>query len=282
MPAVRKSTRNAIKTKAEQNEAEVSALTNDQLKERLLSLGIQIGPIVESTRKVYEKKLVKLMNNTVIEYSTDEEEPVGAIAEQPTEEEKPAVQQVRKTRRKKEDDVKDKYSDDEEEMPVVTNTSSRRRSTRVAAKKIAEVPAEEPIKEESAEEAAEVSAEQVVENGNGDASPVAEKVEVPETFIEQTDEISSEEITQEKDEVVVEEDVPQIVATTARPIPYHTIAVTIIMSILIAIIWKQRDQHAIVLEYAFKWFVAQYTNLYDSLMPDVEQLPPLEQPAETA
>jgi hypothetical protein len=40
-----------------------------------------------------------------------------------------------------------------EEMPVVTNTSSRRRSTRVAAKKIAEVPAEEPIKEESAEEA---------------------------------------------------------------------------------------------------------------------------------
>ena len=40
-------------------------------------------------------------------------EPVGAIAEQPTEEEKPAVQQVRKTRRKKEDDVKDKYSDDE-------------------------------------------------------------------------------------------------------------------------------------------------------------------------
>ncbi|VEL29766.1 unnamed protein product [Protopolystoma xenopodis] len=37
-------------------------LSDDQLRSKLISLGVEIGPIVPTTRKLYERKLSKLLN----------------------------------------------------------------------------------------------------------------------------------------------------------------------------------------------------------------------------
>ncbi|KAJ8261979.1 hypothetical protein GJAV_G00160690 [Gymnothorax javanicus] len=55
----RKATRKTDKPPAD--EVDVADLTDESLKEQLLKYGVRIGPIVASTRKLYEKKLQKLM-----------------------------------------------------------------------------------------------------------------------------------------------------------------------------------------------------------------------------
>ncbi|GMR37274.1 hypothetical protein PMAYCL1PPCAC_07469, partial [Pristionchus mayeri] len=53
--------------------ADVSSLSNDELRNALIEHGQQVGPIMQSTRKVYEKKLMKLMagdaNNSMLNES---------------------------------------------------------------------------------------------------------------------------------------------------------------------------------------------------------------------
>ncbi|KAM4618502.1 thymopoietin b [Polymixia lowei] len=56
----RKATRKTDKPPTE--EAEVTDLTDEELKEQLAKHGVDSGPIVASTRKVYEKKLQKLLD----------------------------------------------------------------------------------------------------------------------------------------------------------------------------------------------------------------------------
>ncbi|KAL4645981.1 lamina-associated polypeptide 2, isoforms beta/gamma-like [Arapaima gigas] len=46
-------------------EMDVSRLTDEQLKNRLLRLGVRPGPIVASTRFLYEKKLQRLLNSSL-------------------------------------------------------------------------------------------------------------------------------------------------------------------------------------------------------------------------
>lgn len=48
---------------------DVAQLTDAELRENLKSHGVNVGPIVESTRKVYEKKLLKLIASNS-EFST--------------------------------------------------------------------------------------------------------------------------------------------------------------------------------------------------------------------
>lgn len=55
----RKATRKTDKPPAD--ELDVADLTDESLKEQLLKYGVRSGPIVASTRKLYEKKLQKLM-----------------------------------------------------------------------------------------------------------------------------------------------------------------------------------------------------------------------------
>ncbi|KAF5894008.1 lamina-associated polypeptide 2-like isoform X1, partial [Clarias magur] len=68
----RKATRKTDRVRPE--EIDVTELSNEELKEQLLRYGVIAGPIVASTRKVYEKKLQKLLDlgppqNTVITVS---------------------------------------------------------------------------------------------------------------------------------------------------------------------------------------------------------------------
>ena len=80
----------ARKTKVNVEEDDVANMTHKELKERLTSLGINVGPIVgelsilvtvvvdliysDSTRKLYERKLAKLQSRgKEAAYSTDED-----------------------------------------------------------------------------------------------------------------------------------------------------------------------------------------------------------------
>ncbi|XP_018602910.2 thymopoietin a [Scleropages formosus] len=56
----RKATRKTDKPRPD--EVDVSELTDEDLKDQLLKYGISVGPIVASTRKLYEKKLQKLLD----------------------------------------------------------------------------------------------------------------------------------------------------------------------------------------------------------------------------
>ncbi|XP_053506826.1 thymopoietin a isoform X1 [Ictalurus furcatus] len=56
----RKATRKTDRVRPE--EIDVTELTDEDLKEQLLKYGVSAGPIVASTRKVYEKKLQKLLD----------------------------------------------------------------------------------------------------------------------------------------------------------------------------------------------------------------------------
>merc|ERR1711935_762384 len=61
-------------TMSAQEDVDVADMSNKQLKERLTALGINTGPIVDSTRKLYERKLAKLLNRgKEAAYSTDED-----------------------------------------------------------------------------------------------------------------------------------------------------------------------------------------------------------------
>uniref|UniRef100_A0A2I4CGM4 Thymopoietin a n=1 Tax=Austrofundulus limnaeus TaxID=52670 RepID=A0A2I4CGM4_AUSLI len=56
----KKSSRNS--EKIEMKEPDVTALTDEGLRDELLKHGVVVGPIVASTRKLYEKKLQKLLD----------------------------------------------------------------------------------------------------------------------------------------------------------------------------------------------------------------------------
>ncbi|KAI5617995.1 thymopoietin a isoform X1 [Silurus asotus] len=56
----RKATKKTDRVRPE--EIDVTELTNEDLKDQLLKYGVNAGPIVASTRKVYEKKLQKLLD----------------------------------------------------------------------------------------------------------------------------------------------------------------------------------------------------------------------------
>uniref|UniRef100_A0A8C5SFY8 Thymopoietin n=2 Tax=Laticauda laticaudata TaxID=8630 RepID=A0A8C5SFY8_LATLA len=53
-------TKKTDKSRLEQDDIDIAELSNEELKEQLLRYGVNPGPIVASTRKLYEKKLLKL------------------------------------------------------------------------------------------------------------------------------------------------------------------------------------------------------------------------------
>merc|ERR1712168_519868 len=77
---------------------DVTKLSNKELKEKLTSLGITTGPIVDSTRKIYERKLEKLLaKGKDLAYSTDED----AVPEQEVESEDKPVEPIKEKKRTK-------------------------------------------------------------------------------------------------------------------------------------------------------------------------------------
>ncbi|KAM3870395.1 thymopoietin b [Diretmus argenteus] len=74
----RKATRKTDKPRAE--DVEVTDLTDEDLKQQLSKLGVDSGPIVASTRKVYEKKLQKLLDPPPAEPPSAPETPTDLTA----------------------------------------------------------------------------------------------------------------------------------------------------------------------------------------------------------
>ncbi|KAK3558312.1 hypothetical protein QTP86_014698 [Hemibagrus guttatus] len=127
--------------KIRKEEVEVASLTDSDLKDQLLKYGINTGPIVASTRKLYEKRLQKLLDQPASE--TTSPEPETAVPE--TVPMKADGSQNGKTHT-----VEDQYSDKEEgyvepepvpvapkpvrsrgKTPVTTRTSSRHSTKQV-------------------------------------------------------------------------------------------------------------------------------------------------------
>ncbi|NXY85584.1 LAP2 protein, partial [Alcedo cyanopectus] len=60
--AGRKATKKTDKPRPEEkNDLDVTEMSNEELQEQLVKYGLNPGPIVATTRKLYEKKLLKLM-----------------------------------------------------------------------------------------------------------------------------------------------------------------------------------------------------------------------------
>ncbi|AWP08180.1 putative lamina-associated polypeptide 2 [Scophthalmus maximus] len=74
----RKATRKTDKPRAA--EVEATDLTDEDLKQQLLKHGVESGPIVASTRKVYEKKLQKLLDQPPAEPEPEPEVPTDLTA----------------------------------------------------------------------------------------------------------------------------------------------------------------------------------------------------------
>ncbi|XP_072418528.1 lamina-associated polypeptide 2, isoforms beta/delta/epsilon/gamma-like [Chiloscyllium punctatum] len=142
--AGRKSTKKTDKTTVEEKEfIEVSDLSDEDLKEQLIKYGFSAGPIVATTRKVYEKKLEQLMDQgSVIEenqpngstdsdqYSDTEEEIVTEKKELFTSKTKtPVITRQRKTEYswvEQKEVVKDNVREDmfPDQAPIPTGISA--------------------------------------------------------------------------------------------------------------------------------------------------------------
>ncbi|XP_059190713.1 thymopoietin b [Centropristis striata] len=153
----RKATKKTDKPSTE--EVEVTDLTDEDLKQQLAKHGVETGPIVATTRKLYEKKLQKLLDQppaeaeapevTVIpkadsnqngntnsdQYSDKEDEEIAAPEPEPV----PVVDKPVRSRGK---------------TPVTTRTSSRRQTNVV----------EEIITEETPKKASESVVEDILAN----------------------------------------------------------------------------------------------------------------------
>ncbi|XP_051889371.1 lamina-associated polypeptide 2, isoforms beta/delta/epsilon/gamma-like [Pristis pectinata] len=73
----RKATKKTDKTSVEENNfIDVTQLTDENLKEQLIKYGYSVGPIVATTRKVYERKLEQLMDQASA--AAEENQPNGS------------------------------------------------------------------------------------------------------------------------------------------------------------------------------------------------------------
>lgn len=239
---------------AEETE-DVTNLSNKELKEKLTSLGITTGPIVDSTRKIYERKLEKLLiKGKDLAYSTDED----AVPEQEVEsEEVEPVKEKKVTRTKKapkpDPVVEEKFSDEEDEEPVVKNSSSRRRSVRILKSKSKKDTDVEQIdeQEEETEKAAEVE-------------PEADSVE----------ENKDDEVEVAKEESKSTESVQVLSTKTAITSHIHTILFLALVAIAGYLLYSEADAIQSALEDMWDYAVASYSRLYYSMMPEIETIQP--------
>merc|ERR1712168_788215 len=239
---------------AEETE-DVTKLSNKELKEKLTSLGITTGPIVDSTRKIYERKLEKLLaKGKDLAYSTDED----AVPEQEIETEEADPEKERKVTRtkkapKSDPVVEEKFSDEEDEEPVVKNSSSRRRSARILKSKSKKETDVEQIdeQEEEAEEEAEVEQEE-----------------------ESVEENKNEEVEVAKDESKSTESVQVLSTKTAITSHIHTILFLALVAIAGYLLYSEADAIQSALEDMWDYAVASYSKLYYSMMPEIETIQP--------
>merc|ERR1712142_119821 len=214
---------------------DVTKLSNKELKEKLTSLGITTGPIVDSTRKIYERKLEKLLTKGKdLAYSTDED----AVPEQEVESEDKPVEPIKEKKRTKKAQksdpvVEEKFSDEEDEEPVVKNSSSRRRSARILKSKSKKDTEIEQIEEQEEEEEDEVATE----------SKSTESVQVLST-------------------------------KTAITSHIHTILFLALVAIAGYLLYSEAEAIESALSDIWDYCVESYSRLYYSMMPEIETIQP--------
>ncbi|NXK87573.1 LAP2B protein, partial [Formicarius rufipectus] len=117
-PAGRGTTKKTDKPRPEEkDDLDVTEMSNEDLQEQLVKYGISHGPIVATTRKLYEKKLLKLM-----EQGPDLKAPVPL----------PAISTTENTRQNGNNDS-DQYSDNEED-PKTEMTLEKREPLKARTK----------------------------------------------------------------------------------------------------------------------------------------------------
>ncbi|NXO61735.1 LAP2B protein, partial [Phainopepla nitens] len=105
-----KATKKTDKPRAEEkDDLDITEMTNEDLQEQLMKYGVNPGPIVATTRKLYEKKLLKLM-----EQGPDLKAPLPL----------PAISATENTRQNGNNDS-DQYSDNEEETKTELRLEKR-------------------------------------------------------------------------------------------------------------------------------------------------------------
>nr|CAG31776.1 hypothetical protein RCJMB04_10o24 [Gallus gallus] len=112
----RKATKKTDKLRAEEkDDLDVTELSNEDLQEQLMKYGINPGPIVATTRKLYEKKLLKLM-----EQGPELKTPMPL----------PVISSTTENTRQNGNNDSDQYSDNEEEPKTELRLEKREPSER--------------------------------------------------------------------------------------------------------------------------------------------------------
>ncbi|XP_019400649.1 PREDICTED: thymopoietin isoform X5 [Crocodylus porosus] len=96
----------------EKDDLDVTELSNEDLQEQLVKYGVNPGPIVATTRKVYEKKLLKLMEQ-------------GPELKSPAPLPTPAISSSAENTRQNGNNDSDQYSDNEEDPKVELKLEKR-------------------------------------------------------------------------------------------------------------------------------------------------------------
>ncbi|KFU85490.1 Lamina-associated polypeptide 2, isoforms beta/delta/epsilon/gamma, partial [Chaetura pelagica] len=94
----------------EKDELDITEMSNEDLQEQLVKYGINPGPIVATTRKLYEKKLLKLM-----EQGPELKAPVPL----------PAISSTAENTRQNGNNDSDQYSDNEEDLKTELRLEKR-------------------------------------------------------------------------------------------------------------------------------------------------------------
>lgn len=159
----RKATRKSDKPRSE--EVEVTDLTDDDLKDQLLKLGVKPGPIVASTRKLYEKKLQKLLDQPA-------PEPAPESAPSPPETATTLIADSKADSNQNGNTHADQYSDNDDEevvvpepepVPVVERPVRSRGKTPVTVRTSSRRHNQMEVKQATGDQTPKKSAENVVE-----------------------------------------------------------------------------------------------------------------------
>ncbi|NWH78874.1 LAP2B protein, partial [Piaya cayana] len=109
--AGRKATKKTDKPRPEEkDELDITEMSNEDLQEQLVKYGVNPGPIVATTRKLYEKKLLKLM-----EQGPELKAPIPL----------PAVSSTAENTRQNGSNDSDQYSDNEEDLKTELRLEKR-------------------------------------------------------------------------------------------------------------------------------------------------------------
>merc|ERR1712123_387479 len=252
----------------DEEDVDVADMSNKQLKERLTALGINTGPIVDSTRKLYERKLAKLLNRgKEAAHSTDEDAApeTGVPAETEVDAEKPKRPvRVKKASKKAEEQQQalDTYSDDDENNEEVQQV---RKSRRIKAKKDTEVASddEDVVGEGDNDEPVE----------NGEDAPVETAEEVVGTVEDDQPAANTEDAA-----TTVAESTADSVDTASKS-RVNTLLFLFLMLVASYLVYSERETVLAKIELATSFVTDKYTSLYYSLLPEIEtttdeQVPP--------